>query len=307
MTRDVRPALDQVRRRASARIWVTVQLVAFALLLCVVRTASSQTQRTERDVLLELFRDTGGPSWSRNARWLSDEPVCRWEGVVCGFYESSGPVTRLELPENNLGGSLPSSLALLKDLKVLDLSRNKLTGPVPAELLRRANANVLALHTWGNSLSDHLTQVRIQRSSYTGTCVPDQELEFYAEVDGPARTAVYASVHCGDPVRGDEGAYCLKAERRAPDLDQLSRGLQRLDFASAKPEYSSPHGLSTHVEVLRTAVQWGDGRSQAVLRTGGLAPLEVWLAQEVILGVVPTDWHRQARRVDCDALPRPRP
>jgi hypothetical protein len=163
------------------------------------------------------------------------------------------------------------------------------------------------LHSWGNSLSDQLTRVSIQRSSYTGTCVPDQELEFHAEVDGPAGTAVYASVHCGDPGRGDDGGYCLKAARQAPDLDQLSRGLQRLDFASAIPAYSSPSGLSSHEERLRTAVQWGDGRSQAVLRTGGLAPLDVWLAQEVILGVVPTDWQRQARRVDCDSLPRARP
>jgi len=282
-------------------------VLALTFLLCFVAIASPQTQRTERDVLVELFRDTGGESWLRKAGWLSDESICRWEGVVCGFYETSGPVTRLELAKNNLRGALPSSLALLKDLKVLDLSKNSLTGPVPAGLLRRADENVLAFRSSGNSLSDQLTRVSVERRSHTGTCAPDQELEFYAEVNGPAGTAVYASVHCEHPNQGDDGTYCLKAERQAPDLNQLSRGLQRLDFASARPAYSSPSGLSPHEDWLRTAVQWGDGRSQAVLRTGGLAPLDVWLAQEVILGVVPTDWQRQARRVDCDSLPRARP
>ncbi len=265
----------------------------------------AQTSSSERESLIELFQATGGSAWKRKAGWGSDRPVCNWEGVVCGFFADSGPVTRLELWDNNLQGVIPESLAKLTDLKVLNLSRNRLTGILPADLVKRANDNTLELHYWGNANSDLLTKVSIRLDSFIGVCHPDMQLQFAAEIDGPANTAVYQSAHCESSVRSKQGAYCLKREGSAPPLDRVSRALRRLTFESAGPRYDSPGGVSDHEEYLRTAITWGSGSSQVVRRSAGQAPIDVWQGQQLLLGLVPTNWERTARRVPCDTLKWP--
>jgi hypothetical protein len=84
---------------------------------------SAQAASSDRDILIELFEATGGRNWKRQSGWGSDRPICSWEGVVCGFFAESGPVTRLELWDNNLRGVVPESLAKLTELKVLNFPR----------------------------------------------------------------------------------------------------------------------------------------------------------------------------------------
>ena len=265
----------------------------------------AQPVPSERDILIELFEATGGDTWKRKAGWNSDKPICSWEGVVCGFFADSGPVTRLELWDNSLRGVVPESLTKLTDLKVLNLARNQLTGSVPVDLVRRANENTLQLRYWGNAIAELLTKVVIGMDSFTGVCYPDMQLKFAAEIDGPGNRAVYQSVHCESNPRSNRTAYCLRSEATSPALDDVSRALQRLNFGAAGPRYHSPGGLATHQEELLTAITWGSGRSQSVRRLAGQAPIDVWQGQQLLLGLVPPNWERTARRVSCDSLKWP--
>src|SRR5437879_3441429 len=79
----------------------------------------------ERDVLVALYRATGGPRWAHNRDWLGPPGTeCHWEGVSCDVQvESDGPthVIGLEMYKNNLVGSIPPSLDTLERLGSLNL------------------------------------------------------------------------------------------------------------------------------------------------------------------------------------------
>nr|XP_025637366.1 probable LRR receptor-like serine/threonine-protein kinase At1g63430 isoform X2 [Arachis hypogaea] len=66
-----------------------------------------------------------------NWNTLVSDP-CEWNGVLC-----NGPrdhVIKLILHGNNLIGTIPKELGMLKSLKVLDLGLNQLSGPIPREI-----------------------------------------------------------------------------------------------------------------------------------------------------------------------------
>ena len=92
---------------------------------------------------LEAFYDaTGGSNWTDDTNWLTDAPLGDWYGVTT---DASGRVTRLELDDNSLTGSIPSALGSLVNLDRLDLSSNELSGPIPSVLGNLANLVVLRL------------------------------------------------------------------------------------------------------------------------------------------------------------------
>lgn len=66
--------------------------------------------------------------------WLRDNLVCEWYGVICN---QDGEISSIDLSDNNLQGTLKSSIGLLYDLKMLDLSENSIGGPsIPISLWR---------------------------------------------------------------------------------------------------------------------------------------------------------------------------
>ena len=85
----------------------------------------------ERAALVALYDATGGPSWEDSTNWLSTEPIWTWHGVDT---DAAGRVTKLDLGENGLTGSLPAELGDLATLEVLHLYYNALTGPIPEAL-----------------------------------------------------------------------------------------------------------------------------------------------------------------------------
>ena len=92
---------------------------------------------------LEAFYDaTGGASWTDDTDWKTSAPLGDWYGVTT---DASGRVTRLELGDNGLAGSIPSMLGSLANLERLDLSSNELSGPIPIALGRLANLFFLSL------------------------------------------------------------------------------------------------------------------------------------------------------------------
>ncbi len=103
-------------------------------ILTVIRTTNSLgIPDSEYDALLDLYNSTGGPNWSFNDGWLTDNP--NWYGVNITWSEAtSSHVTGLYLNYNGLTGTIPSSLGNLTELQNLDLSSNQLTGTIPTEL-----------------------------------------------------------------------------------------------------------------------------------------------------------------------------
>jgi hypothetical protein len=61
------------------------------------------------------------PAWTSDKNWLSKESVCVWEGILCNDNDA---ITSIMLPNHGLSGSLPTELALLESLAVVDLTTN---------------------------------------------------------------------------------------------------------------------------------------------------------------------------------------
>ena len=96
----------------------------------------------DRTALVALYNATGGPNWTSNDNWLTDQPLSRWSGVTT---DGEGRVSTLNLGSRELTGSIPSELGRLSSLERLLLGSNQLTGSIPPELGNLANLNELSL------------------------------------------------------------------------------------------------------------------------------------------------------------------
>ena len=104
---------------------------------------------TDRQILEAFYTATNGDSWTTSTNWNDDnEDLDDWFGVQA---DDSDNVTDLSLLNNNLTGSIPSSLGGLSELVTLSLTSNSLTGSIPAELGNAGKLQFLAL--WDNDLT----------------------------------------------------------------------------------------------------------------------------------------------------------
>ena len=104
--------------------------------------ATPGTPDAHRAALAAFYHATGGPNWANSDKWLSDAPIGQWYGVTT---DSGGRVTRLQLADNQLIGTMPIELSDLTALTALDLSRNQIAGPLPPWLGELSNLLVLSL------------------------------------------------------------------------------------------------------------------------------------------------------------------
>jgi Leucine-rich repeat (LRR) protein len=107
-------------------------------------------------VVLEILHHAVNPDGDLDmcggaSRWLNESVhVCDWTGITCGpfkeaevssrldpFIDSYVPpayaVTKIDLSQSGLQGSLPSELIQLAHLQYLDLNENSLRGTIPSE------------------------------------------------------------------------------------------------------------------------------------------------------------------------------
>ncbi|MFC1620260.1 immunoglobulin domain-containing protein [Candidatus Neomarinimicrobiota bacterium] len=126
--------------------------------------------------LIALYNSTGGANWTDHSGWLSpDTALAGWYGVTV----SDGRVTRINLGDNNLTGTIPSEIGNLTsltdimcfsnqlsgaippaignliNLAGINLGGNQLNGPIPGEIAGLANLSSLQLS--GNQLSGMIT------------------------------------------------------------------------------------------------------------------------------------------------------
>jgi hypothetical protein len=86
--------------------------------------------------LVTLYFATDGENWSNQEGWLGDGDFCEWysnsPATVC---DSTGSdILLLELPSNDLRGTLPDELGLLTAMTSLSLPVNDLVGTLPSTL-----------------------------------------------------------------------------------------------------------------------------------------------------------------------------
>jgi len=81
--------------------------------------------------LVDLYNSTNGPGWTNKTNWLQPgTSVATWYGVTV----SSNRVTQLNLSDNQVIGTLPSTIAVLTELTTLHIRGNQiagLSGPIP--------------------------------------------------------------------------------------------------------------------------------------------------------------------------------
>jgi hypothetical protein len=92
----------------------------------------------QRYSLATLFFSTNGKNWFNKSMWLDEGDECdRWwqptGGILCDSL--NGSITSLELGSNNLVGTIPAEIGLLKSLVSLGLSYNDfLSERIPTEI-----------------------------------------------------------------------------------------------------------------------------------------------------------------------------
>jgi Leucine-rich repeat (LRR) protein len=86
----------------------------------------------ENEALRSFYDNLGGPNWHNSYGWLDDATRhCQWFGISCN---ENGLVTKIELRSNNIVGKgyqvFYTLVGALKELKVLNVANNTLTGEV---------------------------------------------------------------------------------------------------------------------------------------------------------------------------------
>jgi hypothetical protein len=169
------------------RDWVFNGLLITALLLSLpgaARATSPPPIEPDQDLLPLLYDTLGGDDWHRNDGWLDpDVHWCDWYGVDCADTGIAGVLEfrRLQLPDNNLNGTLTPELAELLLVnqapeRELDLSGNRIGGE-----LTRFPWRTIEVNLSGNALTgplpeleddmpiDVLGRIRLARNEFSGT------------------------------------------------------------------------------------------------------------------------------------------
>ena len=135
------------------------------------------TADLERDALVALYEATGGDDWENREGWLPDDPLSAWYGVETN---PDGQVVVLELPFNDLSGSLPPEIGNLAQLRELYLHFNGLSGSIPR------------LYAHENALSGEIPAELGDLSNLTDLWLGENELRSVRPAPGghdpPART-----------------------------------------------------------------------------------------------------------------------
>jgi len=100
------------------------------------------------EVLRDIYKSTDGCNWDVKTNWLQDVNICNWLGITCteNVVESQGfEVTEINLANNNLHGTLPTSIGSMLFLTQIDFKSNSLGGVIPNELGHLVSLETLVL------------------------------------------------------------------------------------------------------------------------------------------------------------------
>ena len=126
-------------------------------------------------IALDAFYDeANGINWNIDTNWKTSPDVCVWYGVEC---DNDWKVVGLFLKNNNMYGSISSSIGLLTDLVEIDFDSNYLTGTIPSKIGNLENLRIFEVDD--NRLSGpvpsslasikNLKEVYLQKNNFNGT------------------------------------------------------------------------------------------------------------------------------------------
>ena len=149
--------------------------------------SQSSVPETECEALLALYNSTGGKLWKDNTGWSQNPDVCSWYGITC----TTGHVTTVWLMNNNLSGSIPTTIGNLYNLEHLNLASNSLRGSIPTtignlyklkSLDLSDNALTGSIPAEIGDLGDTVRDLRLHNNDLSGE-IPDSMLNFYYYID----------------------------------------------------------------------------------------------------------------------------
>ncbi|MBK7807151.1 MAG: hypothetical protein IPJ51_12720 [Saprospiraceae bacterium] len=129
---------------------------------CDIGTLPFYCQNPEISILTSLYNSTNGSNWTNKSGWeegaagTNCDPcgnICGaapWHGITCN---AQGEVTNIELPNNNLSGTLPNTLHNLPSLTGVNLSNNEIGGNLPSDL---GNADLTILNLSNNNITGNI-------------------------------------------------------------------------------------------------------------------------------------------------------
>ena len=111
--------------------------------------AQTDIPLSECQALSAIHASLGGANWVQGADWLGSAAPCAWTGITC----EAGSVSKIEINEDNLSGSLPAEVGNFSELIVLDIqdaNTSGVTGGIPNEIgnltkIERINLRSLGL------------------------------------------------------------------------------------------------------------------------------------------------------------------
>ena len=139
------PVVSQPRRSGN-KLMVRIREAPDCSTGAVPDTSANPGLARDCEILLVVMDTLRGTA---TLNWNTTTTITAWDGVTVSGAPSR--VTRLELANEGLDGSIPEYLGRLLGLTHLNLSRNSLTGHIPAELGGLSNLEALRLS--GNNLT----------------------------------------------------------------------------------------------------------------------------------------------------------
>lgn len=110
---------------------------------------------TDSLALVDLYNSTNGSSWTN--KWDLSEPVTSWYGVTVESVGSLGigkRVVSLSLGNNNLVGTIPSTLVNAAYIEILKLNDNSISGTIPSDI--GTMLNLTTLYLYNNQLTGEI-------------------------------------------------------------------------------------------------------------------------------------------------------
>lgn len=97
-------------------------------------TSGQVSDQAEFNALKDLFIATAGTGWTNKTNWPTVWPAtapASQMGTWFGVTVENGDITSVNLPSNNLVGSMPASIGNATKLRVLNMKANNITGQIP--------------------------------------------------------------------------------------------------------------------------------------------------------------------------------
>eukprot|EP00526_Cylindrotheca_closterium_P004700 CAMPEP_0113649502 /NCGR_PEP_ID=MMETSP0017_2-20120614/26301_1 /TAXON_ID=2856 /ORGANISM="Cylindrotheca closterium" /LENGTH=769 /DNA_ID=CAMNT_0000561875 /DNA_START=81 /DNA_END=2386 /DNA_ORIENTATION=- /assembly_acc=CAM_ASM_000147 len=103
----------------------------------------SDTRRKDRYLSGLLYIQQQGEGWIKKTNWLTEETMCKWEGIYCDDEES---VIGIDVQDNKLKSQLTNGVGMYDFLEFISVRRNELNGTIPQELFASSTLKSIDLY-----------------------------------------------------------------------------------------------------------------------------------------------------------------